>query len=36
MWASGFVSLYNDLVYDMYAPVVIQDKTWNIPVINIS
>ena len=27
MWASGFVLLYNDFVYDMYAPVVIQDKT---------
>jgi hypothetical protein len=27
MWASGFVRLYNDSVYDMYAPVVIQDTT---------
>ena len=36
MWASGFVSLYNAFVYDMYAPVVIQDKTYNILVINIS
>jgi hypothetical protein len=26
MWASGFVLLY-DFVYDMHAPVVIQDKT---------
>jgi hypothetical protein len=26
MWASGFVRLYNDFVYDMYAPGVIQDK----------
>ena len=34
-WASDFVLLYNDFVYDMYAPVVIQDKTQNISVINI-
>ena len=27
MSTSGFVRLYNDFVYDMYAPVVIQDKT---------
>ena len=27
MSASGFVRLYNDFVYDMYAPVVIQDTT---------
>jgi hypothetical protein len=26
MWASGFVRLYNDFVYDMYTPGVIQDK----------
>ena len=26
-WASGFVLLYNDFVYDMSAPVAIQDKT---------
>jgi hypothetical protein len=27
MWASGFVRLYNDFVYDMHAPVIFQDKT---------
>ena len=25
-WAFDFVLLYNDFVYDMYAPVVIQDE----------
>jgi hypothetical protein len=34
-WAPGFVLLFNDFVYDMNAPVVIQDKTSNIPVIKI-
>ena len=27
MWTSGFDRLYNDSVYDMYAPVAIQDNT---------
>jgi hypothetical protein len=34
-WGPGFVLIYNDFVYDMNAPDVIQDKTSNIPVIKI-